>query len=91
MTKDNTEHRKSLIQRVDHHEKILALLADRLNNNVNPELKMLAGAIQKNKDDIGGIVDWMDEEYDPRIQELEVHVVNLQRSWWQRVKDRLPW
>ena len=91
MTKGNTEQRKSLLQRVDHHEKILALIADRLNNNVDPELKMLAGAIQTNKDDISGIIDWMDEEYDPRIQELEGQVWRLQRSWWQRVKDRLPW
>ena len=73
MSKNNTEHRKSLIQRVDHHEKIIGLLADRLNNNVDPELKMLAGAIQKNKTELERLNTWLD------------------RSWWQRMKDRLPW
>ena len=52
MGKHNTEHRKSLLQRVDHHEKLMALIADRLNHQVDPEFKMLAGAIQKNKEDI---------------------------------------
>jgi len=60
MGKGNTEHRKTLIQRVDHHEKILALIADLLDNQVDPELKMLAGAIQQNKDDIANIVEWID-------------------------------
>jgi len=68
MTKNNTENRKSLIQRVDHLEKIIGLLADRLNNNVDPELKLLAGAIQKNKEDIEKLDSWVHLNWYARLR-----------------------
>ena len=59
MTKKK-EGPRNAVERLEHHEKILALLIDRINENVDPELKMLAGAIQQNKEDIAGIVEWID-------------------------------
>ena len=57
--KKEAPNRTNVLERLDHHEKILHLVIDRLNENIDPELKMFAGAIQKNKEDIEGIVGWL--------------------------------
>jgi hypothetical protein len=60
MKKKKEEGPRNAADRLDHHEKILGLLADRLNNEVIPLLRRNEKAIEKNRQAIESIVEWID-------------------------------